>query len=76
MGRRSLASSRRTFRNRQPGHTLPGLSYAQDVSHFHNVIQSVRTLDEAKKRKPEFEGMSPPLERPSTQDPPSSGTSP
>ncbi len=37
--------------NRTSGVTLPGLSIAQDVSHFHSVIKTIRTLDEAKKQK-------------------------
>jgi len=37
--------------NRATGDVLPGLSYAQDVAHFHSVIESVRSLDEAKKDK-------------------------
>lgn len=41
--------------NRQAGGTLPGLSIAQDVSHFHEIIQHVRTMDDAKKQKETLE---------------------
>ena len=37
--------------NRQAGGPLPGLSIAQDVSHFHDIIQHVRTMDDAQKNK-------------------------
>ena len=33
--------------NISSGDALPGLSFAQDVSHFHDVIADVRSLDEA-----------------------------
>lgn len=41
--------------NRAYGDSLPGLSIAQDVSHFHGVIQHVRSIDEANKKKQEIE---------------------
>jgi hypothetical protein len=41
--------------NRAAGDTLPGLLYAQDVSHFHGVIHKVRSLDDANKKKLEIE---------------------
>jgi hypothetical protein len=41
--------------NRQFGDALPGLLIAQDVSHFHSVIQMFRNLDEARKKKAEEE---------------------
>jgi len=41
--------------NRATGEALPGLSIAQDVSHFHNVANHVRSIDEANKKKREFE---------------------
>lgn len=41
--------------NRVTGETLPGLSIAQDVSHFHGVLNYVRSVDEANKKKLEFE---------------------
>lgn len=41
--------------NRATGEALPGLLVAQDVSHFHGVAASVRTLDEANAKKREFE---------------------
>jgi len=37
--------------NRATGETLPGLSLAQDVSHFQAMLSHVRTLDEANRRK-------------------------
>jgi len=30
---------------------LPGLSIAQDVTHLHVVVQQIRSLDEARKKK-------------------------
>lgn len=39
--------------NRALGEALPGLSIAQDVSHFHNVVARVRSFDEAKKKQVE-----------------------
>ena len=41
--------------NRASGSSLPGLSFAQDVSHFHGVIQHVRSIDEANRKKQEIE---------------------
>ncbi|MDG4583649.1 MAG: serine protease [Candidatus Competibacter sp.] len=41
--------------NRATGEALPGLLIAQDVSHFHSVSDHVRSIDEANKRKKEFE---------------------
>jgi len=41
--------------NRATGEALPGLSIAQDVSHFHDVVNHVRSLDEAQRKKEEFE---------------------
>jgi hypothetical protein len=41
--------------NRAMGEALPGLSIAQDVSHFHDVINTIRSLDDAKKKKLELE---------------------
>lgn len=41
--------------NRVTGETLPGLLKAQDVSHFHGVAESVRSVDEANAKKAEFE---------------------
>ncbi len=40
--------------NRATGSTLPGLLIAQDVSHFHGVIQHVKSIDEARKKKQEL----------------------
>lgn len=41
--------------NRATGEALPGLLKAQDVSHFHGVAESIRSLDEANAKKLEFE---------------------
>ena len=41
--------------NRATGETLPGLLIAQDVSHFHDVASRVQSIDEANKKKAEFE---------------------
>jgi len=41
--------------NRAYGDALPGLSIAQDVSHFHDVIQQVRSVDDANKKKRELD---------------------
>jgi len=40
--------------NRLGADALPGLSIAQDVSYFHNVIQHVKSIDEAKKKEKEI----------------------
>lgn len=40
--------------NRLGGDTLPGLSIAQDVSHFHKVIKDIRSLDEGRKKQQEI----------------------
>lgn len=37
--------------NRNTGEALPGLSIAQDVSHFHATVSHIRTLDEARQAK-------------------------
>lgn len=41
--------------NRVTGEALPGLLIAQDVSHFHGVLNYVKSLDEANKKKRELE---------------------
>lgn len=41
--------------NRTAGEALPGLAIAQDVSHFHNVAAHVHSLDEANRKKAQFE---------------------
>lgn len=41
--------------NRVTGEALPGLLVAQDVSHFHDILNYVRSTDEANKKKQEFE---------------------
>ncbi len=40
--------------NRQFGDTLPGLLIAQDVSHFHSIVQMFKNMDDAKKIKAEI----------------------
>ena len=37
--------------NKATGETLPGLSLAQDVSHLHEVLQKIKSMDEARKKK-------------------------
>lgn len=37
--------------NRATGDVLPGLAIAQDVSHFHDMISFIRSLDEAREKK-------------------------
>jgi len=41
--------------NRQRGEALPGLLVAQDVSHFHQVVQQLRSQDEARKKREQME---------------------
>ena len=41
--------------NRATGEALPGLLVAQEVSHFHDVASHIRSIDEANKKKIEFE---------------------
>jgi len=41
--------------NRVTGETLPGLSRAQDVSHFHETLGRIRSIDDARVKKQEFE---------------------
>jgi hypothetical protein len=61
--------------NRQGGDTLPGLLIAQDVSHFHNVIQGLNSLAEAKKKKAEESAKPvPPPPPPPASTKPESGT--
>ncbi|MET3225078.1 hypothetical protein ABIE85_002111 [Bradyrhizobium diazoefficiens] len=44
--------------NLATGSPLPGLSRAQDVSHFHGVIERIKSIDEATAKKKEFEEQS------------------
>lgn len=39
--------------NRARGDALPGLSFAQDVSHFHDVTSQINSWDEARKKQAE-----------------------
>ena len=41
--------------NRATGETLPGLSWAQDISHFHDCAVFVHNLEEAQAKKRQFE---------------------
>lgn len=41
--------------NRATGETLPGLSVAQDVSHLHDVVLNMKSLDEARRLRAEEE---------------------
>ena len=41
--------------NRATGEALPGLLIAQDVSHFHDVADHIRSIDDANKKKKELE---------------------
>jgi hypothetical protein len=41
--------------NRSMGDALPGLLVAQDVSHFHDVAKHVKNVDEAERKKAEFQ---------------------
>jgi hypothetical protein len=41
--------------NRNRGDALPGLSFAQDVSHFHGVTGQIRSIDEARKKQQQAE---------------------
>lgn len=47
------------FPNRAAGDTLPGLAVAQDVSHFHGVTQHIRSVDDAARKKSEFQEANP-----------------
>ena len=40
---------------RATGEALPGLLSAQDVSHFHDVASTIQSIDEAARKKAEFE---------------------
>ena len=48
--------------SRTSGEALPGLLIAQDVSHFHDVATRIRSIDEANKKKKEFEDAQKPIE--------------
>lgn len=57
--------------NRATGEPLPGLAYAQDVSHFHDIVAHVKSLDEANKKKQELaQEMPPSSSSPIAQVPP------
>jgi hypothetical protein len=44
--------------NRNTGEALPGLSMAQDVSHFHATVSHIRSLDDARRAKAAIAQMS------------------
>lgn len=58
--------------NRNTGEALPGLSVAQDVSHFHATVSRIRSLDEAKKQR-DAEPVPATLTRPLVQPPETPG---
>ncbi len=37
--------------NKATGATLPGLSIAQDVTHLHSVVQTIKSIEEARRKK-------------------------
>lgn len=37
--------------NKATGETLPGLSVARDVTHLHGVVQTIKSIEEARKKK-------------------------
>jgi len=45
--------------NRVTGETLPGLLYAQDVSYFHGVVDTIRSTEDARQKKQEIEKVMP-----------------
>src|SRR6185295_1964602 len=46
--------------NRTVGGPLPGLLIAQDVSHFHDVLSTIKSFDEAKQKKEQMQEQAPP----------------
>ncbi|MBZ5579998.1 MAG: serine protease [Acidobacteriia bacterium] len=46
--------------NRATGESLPGLSVAQDVSHFHDITARIKSFDEAKAHQPPVVSPNPP----------------
>ncbi len=62
--------------NRATGDTLPGLSIARDVSHFHDTISQIRSLDEAReqRKKQAQEGTQSPVPTPESSPGTSSGS--
>ncbi len=63
------------FANRATGETLPGLSIAQDVSHFHNIITEIKSWDEAEKQK-EALAKQKPTDEPKADPPPAPAAEP
>jgi Trypsin-like peptidase domain len=55
--------------NRVTGDTLPGLAYAQDVSHFHDITSKIKSLDEANRQKEQLEQKIPPASSPIQEQP-------
>jgi hypothetical protein len=39
--------------NRRPGESLPGLLQAQDLTSFHDHIQKIKSMDDAKEKEHE-----------------------
>jgi hypothetical protein len=56
--------------NRATGDTLPGLAYAQDVSHFHDIVAQIKSVDEAYKKKQSLEQEIPSSPAPDPDQPP------
>jgi hypothetical protein len=57
--------------NRATGDVLPGLAVAQDVSHFHEMISFIKSIDEAKDKQKQIkaEEAKPATESPSSEPP-------
>lgn len=58
------------------GSAMPGLLVAQDVSHFHKVISTIRSWDEAKQKKKEEEAKQAAAEQAAKQAGPTGPTGP
>jgi hypothetical protein len=56
--------------NKATGDTLPGLSIARDVSHFHDTISTIKSLDEAREQKQKQPEEQQPASPPSPSEPP------
>jgi hypothetical protein len=57
--------------NKATGDTLPGLSIARDLSHFHDSISQLRSLDEAREKR-----QSPDQQKAANENPPSTEPTP
>lgn len=54
-GLRIIGTISAYYPNFATGDTLPGLSFAQDVTYFHDTIGMIRSIDEARKKQKEQE---------------------